>query len=112
VPESGLRVFCISNADYWTYRDLSRDDALPFLKLSGIIAVRKHRISMVADYQLRAATKYIQNTIPAILSDITLWVESSAGSVTAERKQAVREALDVLEARLRRVSISGSRCLQ
>lgn len=99
----GLKVFCISNTDYWDHRDLPNDDALPFIELSGIIAVRKHCISMVGDSQHRIASKYIRESIPALLGDITLWVQSGAGSMSAERKQAVRETLNVLEARLRRV---------
>jgi hypothetical protein len=112
VPGGGLRVFCISNTDYWEHRDLPKDDALPLLQLSGIIAIRRHCISMVANSQLRIATKYIRDSIPAILGDITLWVQSGAGSVSAERKQAVCETLNSLEARLRRVNTSESTCMR
>lgn len=108
VPGGGLRVFCISNTGYWEHRDLPKDIALPFLELSEIIAVRKHCISMVANTQLCIATKYIRDDIPATLSDITLWVESGAGTLSAERKNTVRETINVLETRLRRVYTSGS----
>jgi hypothetical protein len=111
VPDGGLRVFCVSNMIYWDNRELSKDNALPILQLSGIIAVRRHCISIVADSQLRAATKYIRDSIPAILSEIALWVESGAGSLSAERKKAVRETLNVVEARLRTVSFSKSKGL-
>lgn len=110
VPGGGLKVFCISNTDYWEHRYLPKDDALPLLQLSGIMAIRRHCISMVASSQLRIATKYIRDSIPAILGDITLWVQSGAGSVTAERKQAIRETLNALEARLRGVNMSKSTC--
>lgn len=111
VPDGGLRVFCVSNTIYWDNRGLSKDKALPILQLSGVIAVRRHCISIVAESQLRAATKYIRNSIPAILSEIALWVESGAGSLSAERKQALRETLNVVEARLRTVSFSKSKGL-
>jgi flagellin-like hook-associated protein FlgL len=58
---------------------------------------------MVADRQLRVATKYIQDDIPALLEDVELWVQSGAGSVDAEQKAAIRETLNNLEARLNRV---------
>lgn len=58
---------------------------------------------MVADRQLRAATKYIQDDIPALLEEVELWVQSGAGNVDAEQKAAIRETLSTLEARLNRV---------
>jgi len=58
---------------------------------------------MVADRQLRVATKYIHDDIPALLEDIELWVQSGAGSVDAEQKTVIRETLSMLEARLNRV---------
>jgi hypothetical protein len=58
---------------------------------------------MVADRQFRVATKYIQDDIPALLEDVELWVQSGAGSVDAEQKAAIRETLNMLEARLNRV---------
>lgn len=104
MPDSNLKVFCVSNTDYWKHRR----DALDFLQLTGIIPVRKHCISMVAESQLRAATKYIKDSIPALLSDITLWVESGSGSVSAERKKLICETLNALEGRMKRVSTRRS----
>ena len=103
VPQNDLKVFCVSNTEYWENRGLPKDDALPFLQLSGIFTVRKHCISMVANSQLRIATKYIQADIPALLGDIKLWVESGAGTVNAEQKEKVRQTLNIVEARLKRV---------
>ena len=60
---------------------------------------------MVADRQLRLATQYIQDDIPAFLGDVELWVQSGAGSVNAERREAIRETLYILETRLNRVRI-------
>jgi hypothetical protein len=101
-------VFCVSNSEYWEKRYQSKDEALPFLHLSGILAVRKHCLSMVADSQLRIATKYVRDDIPAFLGDVALWVESGAGSVDAEQKKAVRETLDKVEDNLKRVNNSVS----
>ncbi|TVY32961.1 hypothetical protein LSUB1_G006630 [Lachnellula subtilissima] len=98
-----FQVFCASNTEYWKHRYSPKDAAFPHLSLSGILAIRKHCISMVADRQLRVATKYIQDDIPALLEDVELWVQSGAGSVDAEQKAAIRETLNMLEARLNRI---------
>jgi hypothetical protein len=100
VPIGMVRVFCVSNTDYWEKRAQPRDEALPFLQLSGILAVRKHCFSIVSEGQLRIAAMYVADDIPAFLADIELWVQSGAGTASAEQKRAVREALDELEGRL------------
>jgi len=105
IPGDDLSVFCVSNRDYWSHRDLPRDQSEDVLKLSGIIEVRKHCIGIVAESQLRAATLYMQHQIPALLDSLQLWVQSGSGSLSAERKRAIRDALDDVERRLRRVRI-------
>ena len=88
---------------YQEHRNRPKDAALPFLQLSGILEVRRHCIAMVACSQLRSALKYISDDIPALLGDIKLWVQSGAGTLAAERRAEIRETLDTLEARLKRV---------
>ena len=103
VPGCIVKVFCASNTEYWEHRALPRDTALPHLELSGILSIRKHCISIVADSQLRIATRYIKDDIPALLGDIELWVQSGAGNANAEQKEAIRQTLRALETRLNRV---------
>lgn len=64
---------------------------------------------MVAKSQHRIATKFIQDEIPAVLSDITLWVQSGVTSASAEQKKAICSALNALEAQLKRVYHSESK---
>lgn len=45
----------------------------------------------------------MKHMIPALVRDVDLWVQSGLGTMTAERKQNVREALNTLEGRLKRV---------
>lgn len=106
MPGDGVKVFCVSNTLYWDHRSLPKDEALPYLQLSNVLAIRKHCLSMVAQSQLRIATKYLRNEIPALLRDVDLWVESGAGTMDAERKRFVRQTLDALEDRLKRVNKS------
>lgn len=89
--------------------------ALPLLELSGIIAIRRHCMSIVSASQLRMATKYLLGDIPNLLSRLHLWVQSRAGSPDAEKSKRTRDALNAMEHRLRRVRISlgsASRCFQ
>jgi hypothetical protein len=100
-----LHVFCASNTLYWDKRDLrSRDKAVPFLELSGIVAIRRHCMALISESQLRVATKYLRDDIPNLLSNVELWVQTGAGTADAEEKRAVLEALGTFEDRLRRVS--------
>ncbi|KAK1566032.1 uncharacterized protein LY79DRAFT_529529, partial [Colletotrichum navitas] len=97
-----LHVFCVSNTEYWARRRLSKDDALPSLHLSGILALRKHCLAIIGDSQLRIAREFVTNDLPALFGDVALWIESGAGSASAEQKRTVREALDKVERRLKR----------
>lgn len=106
VPGDGVKVFCVSNTLYWDHRPMPKDEALPHLQLSGVLQIRKHCLSMVTESQLRIATRYIRDDIPALLGDVDLWVQSGAGTMDAERKRVVRQTLDALEARLTRVKKS------
>ncbi|KAH8648902.1 hypothetical protein BGZ60DRAFT_422535 [Tricladium varicosporioides] len=101
IPGNDLEIFCVSNDVYWKHRDSPKDDAFPFLQLSGIFTVRKHCISMVAKSQLDIARKYVTDNIPVHLGEVELWVQSGAGSMDAERKERTRKALDIVEAQLK-----------
>jgi hypothetical protein len=104
IPGGDMKVFCVSNTDYWEHREKPKEDALPVLRLSRIIDVRRHCISIVAESQLRAATEYVKDVIPALLGSIELWVQSGSGSMSAEKKQAVRNALNEVERGLHGIS--------
>ncbi|KAJ0114119.1 hypothetical protein J7T55_007953 [Diaporthe amygdali] len=103
--EKPPRVFCVSNTMYWEMRKEERSEAEPFLNLSGIIAIRKHSIAMVAASQLRISKNFLSHDVPALLSEIELWVQSGAGSTSAEEKEAARKALDSIEAQLFQVNL-------
>lgn len=115
LPENNIHVFCASNTWYWDHRNTPMERALPLLELSGIIAIRRHCMSIVSASQLRMATKYLLGDIPNLLSRLHLWVQSRAGSPDAEKSKRTRDALNAMEHRLRRVRISlgsASRCFQ
>lgn len=102
---SSLVVFCVSNLIYRENRDKPRDESLPHLQLSGILAVRQHCVGVVAEARYRAALLYIQHKVPALLDNVRLWVEAGSGSLSAERKSAIRSAVESAERVLKKVSI-------
>ncbi|KAL2145862.1 hypothetical protein VTI28DRAFT_5944 [Corynascus sepedonium] len=109
IPGGVLYVFCASNTLYWDKRDLrSRVRALPFLELSGIVAIRRHCMALVSESQLRAASKYLRDDIPNLLSNIKLWVQTGLESADAGRKQAVQEAISLFGNRLRTALVGNS----
>jgi hypothetical protein len=103
IPDRELHIFCVSNSEYWDHRDKSAQLALPYLRLSGILDLRRHCIGIVADSQLRVARIYLDNQLCELIGKVGLWVQSGAGTATAERKERVRQAVAEMEAVLKRV---------
>ncbi|KAK7959857.1 uncharacterized protein PG986_004711 [Apiospora aurea] len=107
VPNHQLKVFCVSNTEYWDNRNEPKAEALRHLQLSGILSVREHCMEMVSESQRRMAEHYMKHSIPALVHDVDLWVQSGLGTMTAERKQNIRDALNTLEGRLKRARDGG-----
>lgn len=98
-----IPIFCVSNTLYWSVRDQAAHRALPTLELSGILAMRRHFLSIVASSQLRAARTYINDEVPNILSQIDLWVQSGARQGSEERRAVIRQTILEVEEILTRV---------
>ncbi|KAM0187534.1 hypothetical protein ACHAPI_011071 [Fusarium lateritium] len=97
-----FHVVCVSNAIYWQHRTIDKTEAMRYLVLSGILQLRKHCISIVANNQRKVATQYMKDQIPALLADIELWVQSGARTASEERRTALCKSLDDVERQLRR----------
>ncbi|RNJ57861.1 hypothetical protein D7B24_005503 [Verticillium nonalfalfae] len=67
------------------------------MNLSGIPALRRHCIGLVADAQSREVLNYIQKDIPALISELDIWVQNGAGTLDAERRRAIREVVNAVE---------------
>ncbi len=104
IAGNNLTVFCVSNTLYWEKRDRPANESRETLLLSGILDVRRHCVGIVAEAQYQAALRYIRHKIPALLESLQLWVESGSGSMNAERKAAIRSALNNIEDMLNNVS--------
>ena len=105
IPGGQLRVFCASNTLYWKWRNVrSADRALPFLRQSGILAIRRHCMGLASESQLRIALQYIRHDVPNVIDQVEVWARSGAVSTNEAQTRAVRAVLDAIDARLRRVS--------
>ncbi|KAM6517873.1 hypothetical protein FSOLCH5_006643 [Fusarium solani] len=102
VTADEIKIFCVSNKDYWHYRDEAKAKSARYLQLSGILQVRKHCISIVANSQRGIATRYIKDQIPAFLAQADLWVQSGARTASEERRETLCRTLDDVERQLRR----------
>lgn len=99
-----LHVFCVSNKLYQDNRDLDISVSERYLRLSGIIELRRHLISLVGESQLEVSTNFLDHEVPALLRDIEFWAQSGAGNSSAEHQQALRRLLNEVERDLRDVS--------
>lgn len=97
------KVFCVSNKFYQMKRHAKIQTALPYLRLSGIISLRQHCVSIVSTNQHREASAIINTEIPKLLSAIHLWVQSGLDTLDGERRAAVTRVLDDIEHQLRAV---------
>ncbi|KAI0546704.1 hypothetical protein F4679DRAFT_403678 [Xylaria curta] len=102
VPDNLLKVFCASNTMYWDNRNAPKDTAMPYLNLSGVLTIREHCMTIVSESQYMAATKYMRDDIGVLLGELDLWVQSGQGSLNAEKKEKIRNALDTLGKKLRK----------
>ncbi|KAH7324284.1 hypothetical protein B0I35DRAFT_348511 [Stachybotrys elegans] len=108
VTKGQLHVHCVSNKMYWEHREKPKGKAMPYLNLCGILAIREHCMALVSESRYSAALNYMKNDISSFLSDAALWVRSGSGSMTAERKTKIRDALDAVERRLKRALTGNS----
>jgi hypothetical protein len=95
--EGNLKTFCISNTIYWQERDKPTQKALPFLKLSGIIELRRYCIGIVAESHLQETIRYMEHEIPALLNSIQIWIDASLGDANAERKQKILDTVSAIQ---------------
>jgi hypothetical protein len=85
---------------YEDNRQAPAEEALPFLQLSGIPALRRHCIGIVADSHLQATVEYITNEVPAFVGSVELWLQAGSGTASVERKEKILSAVNAIQARL------------
>jgi len=95
-----LKTFCVSNKIYWDNREKPATASSRYLKLSGILELRRYCIGIVAESHLRATKEFIKDEIPAFLGSVELWVEVGSGNASAERKQQILDAVSTIQQEL------------
>ncbi|GJN83256.1 hypothetical protein PLIIFM63780_006804 [Purpureocillium lilacinum] len=96
-------VFCVSSKMYRDHRDGDVRRALPYLELSGIMAVRQHCIAILSDSQHLAATDYMRHRVQALLGSIQVWVQSLTENADVQKHKALQEALVTIKTWLKEV---------
>lgn len=86
---TGLKppVFCISNTMYQEKRRLTAQESKESIQLSGVPALRRHCIALVASSHLRTTREYIENEVPALINSVELWLQSGSGIASVEEKK-------------------------
>lgn len=92
-----MQIYCVSNRFYRDKRDEPATTFAPYLELSGIAKVRGYCISIVAESQRRSSLFYLNDRIPALLSQMELWVQSGARTASEERRDALISVLDGID---------------
>ncbi|RYO90874.1 hypothetical protein DL766_001625 [Monosporascus sp. MC13-8B] len=95
-----MKTFCVSNKLYWENRGKPATAALPYLKLSGILELRRYCIGIVAESRLRATREFIRDEIPAFLGSVELWVDAGSSNASAERRQRILDAVSAVQREL------------
>ncbi|OAQ91373.1 tat pathway signal sequence [Purpureocillium lilacinum] len=96
-------VFCVSSKMYRDHRDGDVRRALPYLELSGIMAVRQHCIAILSDSQHLAATDYMRHRVQALLDSIQVWAQSLTENADVQKHKALQEALVTIKTWLKEV---------
>jgi hypothetical protein len=104
-----LKVFCVSNKDYWGYRDGDRLIAQKHSDLSGIAALRRYCQSIPAEAQFRAVVGFLEHQVPTLIGSIRQWVLQGSDDMTAQRAETLRRVLSHSEEYLQQVCLCCSR---
>lgn len=97
---STMRIFCVSSKMYENNRENPATEALPYLKMSGILELRRYCIGIVAQSRLRATKEFTQGDIPAFLGSVELWVKAGSGNTSAQKKQQILNAVTAIQREL------------
>ncbi|KJR89794.1 uncharacterized protein SPSK_06135 [Sporothrix schenckii 1099-18] len=103
LPGGIQNVFCVDNKQYWEL--WTKEGFVQHLPVTGIPRLRTHCLGKVAESRLKLAAKHVRDSIPALLAEVELWVESGARGSEAEQKKIIVEALDRAEADLEKTLV-------
>jgi hypothetical protein len=92
-----LRIFCVSNKEYFEHRYDDQAWAEPRLALSGIVNLRKYCHSIPAEAQFAAASAFIENDVPAFIGSLRQWAVGGMDEVGQEKAQELQQLVNDIE---------------
>lgn len=98
--ETQLSIFCVSNTMYWKNRQAMEQNAQPSLELSGIPALRRYCIGIVAESHLSETVQYIKDTVPVFIGSMELWLHAGAGATSMRGKEQIMVAVDAIQSQM------------
>lgn len=103
-----LKVFCVSNTNYFKHRYDEQSRAESRLDLSGIVELRRYCHSIPADAQFDTAVAYIEHDVPAFLGSLKQWAIGAIATADQELIHDIRQLMNNLEGQAIQVGSSGS----
>ncbi|KAJ5759389.1 hypothetical protein N7520_006545 [Penicillium odoratum] len=98
-----IQVFCISNTLYRDHREDPPDSAEAYLKLIGILDMRRYCQLVPAEAGLRATWAFLTHQVPSLLGSIRQWLLAGSDAITAEKAATLSRALKYVETTLHNV---------
>ena len=92
-----LKVFCVSNKQYFEHRHDEQSWAEPRLELSGIVNLRKYCHSIPAEAQFSAAAAFIEHDAPAFVRSLHQWALGGTDEISKEKAQEIQMLVKHLE---------------
>jgi hypothetical protein len=105
VQMADLKIFCVSNKDYFEHRHDEQDRAELRLELSGILGLRRYCHSIPAEAQFTAAAAFIEHEAPALVGSLRQWSVAGSDQVPAKEADELRHLMKQTEEVLTRVSL-------
>ncbi|KAJ4302861.1 hypothetical protein N0V90_001752 [Kalmusia sp. IMI 367209] len=101
------QTFCVSNKIYWESRKKPAAPSQPYLRLSGIMELRRCCIGIVAESYLRAIHHYVNDEIPTLLGSISLLFVAGSGDTSDERQQEILNSVIAIQEKVYESNILG-----
>ena len=109
VMNGDLKVFCVSNTDYLSYRNDESPIARKYSDLSGIAAMREYCQLIPAEAQFRAVAGFLEHQVPTLVGSIRQWTLQGSDNITVERAEKLKHVLERSEEYLQQVCPCYSR---
>ncbi|KAF2811457.1 uncharacterized protein BDZ99DRAFT_413910 [Mytilinidion resinicola] len=112
VQMADLKIFCVSNKDYFEHRHDEQNRAELRLELSGILGLRRYCHSIPAEAQFIAAAAFIEHEAPALVGSLRQWSVAGSDQVPEKVAEDLRHLMKQTEEVLTKKLVLGSSEIQ